>query len=225
MDTPFDWFLHFFFFHFISRVIEYGDTYTFEVFFPHMHTEGTYDVSGQVLLLPIRGTGRFLGNFSEWNCLTRITWRVRLRLTHEIVPFLFLNLKQLTVPETFVFSLRENKRAAGKRFKLNDSKSKSKWAKVRWNCSICSTATKYWVSHCTMHISDLFWYHYFLWHFHRPVWFCLSAGDAVNSVINQNFDVVSKDIIPLVEKALQRKLKLIATKITQNFSYDQVFPL
>lgn len=55
--------------------------------------------------------------------------------------------------------------------------------------------------------------------------FHLRSGDAINSVINQNFDAVSKDIIPLVEKALAKKLKLIATKITQNFSYDQVFPL
>lgn len=54
-------------FHFSCRVVKYGDTYTFEVFFPHMHTEGTYDVSGQVLLLPIKGTGRFLGNFSKWH--------------------------------------------------------------------------------------------------------------------------------------------------------------
>lgn len=52
-----------------------------------------------------------------------------------------------------------------------------------------------------------------------------ALGDAVNAVINQNFDAVSKDIIPLVEKALQKTFKRIATKITQNFSYDQVFPL
>lgn len=88
--NTFEWILHFLasFFHFISRVVEYGDTYTFEVFFPHMHTEGTYDVSGQVLLLPIRGTGRFLGNFSEW-----IWWNwileLKLTLTHKIVLFFF----------------------------------------------------------------------------------------------------------------------------------------
>lgn len=45
-------------------MVEYGDTYTFEVFFPYMRTEGTYNVSGQILLLPIRGSGKFLGNFS-----------------------------------------------------------------------------------------------------------------------------------------------------------------
>lgn len=31
-----------------------------------MKVEGIYDVSGQVLLLPIKGTGKFIGNFSEF---------------------------------------------------------------------------------------------------------------------------------------------------------------
>lgn len=51
------------------------------------------------------------------------------------------------------------------------------------------------------------------------------SGDAVNNVINDNFDVISKDIIPLVEKSLQRVLRRIASKITENFTYEQVFPL
>lgn len=51
-----------------------------------------------------------------------------------------------------------------------------------------------------------------------------NLGDAINGVINQNFDVISKDIIPLVEKALQRLLKRISSKILENFTYDQVFP-
>lgn len=29
--------------------------------------EGTYDVSGNILLLPIKGTGPFVGNFSKKN--------------------------------------------------------------------------------------------------------------------------------------------------------------
>lgn len=51
-----------------------------------------------------------------------------------------------------------------------------------------------------------------------------NIGEAINNVINQNFDVISKDIIPLVEKALQRLLKRISSKILENFTYDQVFP-
>lgn len=50
-------------------------------------------------------------------------------------------------------------------------------------------------------------------------------GDAVNDVINNNFEAVSRDIIPLVEKALQQTFRKIASKITENFTYDQIFPL
>lgn len=52
----------------------------------------------------------------------------------------------------------------------------------------------------------------------------MQKGDAVNGAINENFDVFSKDIIPLVERALQRLLKRISVKILENFTYDQVFP-
>lgn len=50
-------------------------------------------------------------------------------------------------------------------------------------------------------------------------------GEAVNNVINENFDLVSRDIVPLVEKALQRLMRRISSKILENFTYDQVFPL
>lgn len=53
----------------------------------------------------------------------------------------------------------------------------------------------------------------------------LVSGEAVNNVINDNFDIISQDIIPLVEKSLQRVLRRIASKIIENFTYDQVFPL
>lgn len=36
------------------------------MFFPKLEVEGTYEVNGQVLLLPIRGTGPFKGNFSKF---------------------------------------------------------------------------------------------------------------------------------------------------------------
>lgn len=47
------------------RVTEYGKQYNVEVFFPKMDVEGTYDVSGQVLLLPIKGSGPFTGTFCK----------------------------------------------------------------------------------------------------------------------------------------------------------------
>lgn len=45
--------------------MEYGKHYTVEVFFPKMEVDGIYDVSGQILLLPIRGHGPFHGTFSK----------------------------------------------------------------------------------------------------------------------------------------------------------------
>lgn len=52
------------YFHF--SVLDYGKLYNVEVFFPRLHVEGTYDVSGNILLVPIRGSGPFLGNFSQY---------------------------------------------------------------------------------------------------------------------------------------------------------------
>lgn len=51
-------------FGFIS-VVEYGKQYNVEVFFPKLEVDGMYDVSGQILLLPIKGHGPFHGTFSE----------------------------------------------------------------------------------------------------------------------------------------------------------------
>lgn len=47
------------------RVVEYGKQYNVEVFFPKMEVDGIYDVSGQILLLPIKGHGPFHGTFSK----------------------------------------------------------------------------------------------------------------------------------------------------------------
>lgn len=49
----------------IRRVTEYGKQYTVEVFFPKLRVEGKYDINGQLLLLPIRGSGKFHGNFTD----------------------------------------------------------------------------------------------------------------------------------------------------------------
>lgn len=50
-------------------------------------------------------------------------------------------------------------------------------------------------------------------------------GEAINDVINNNFDVLSKDIVPLVEKALQKTFKKIGNKIASRYTYSQLFPL
>lgn len=185
-----------------------------------MHTEGTYDVSGQVLLLPIRGTGRFLGNFSELNSLMNIHfWRLTSYSMQSsvncFVSFLY-KIADCTGNVRLQFTRKQTSQGDSVQIKKFQIKIKVGKGSVKlFNLFNGDKALGKLLRMGILLVSLLF------------TFFCryLCAGDAVNSVINQNFDVVSKDIIPLVEKALQRKLKLIATKITQNFSYDQVFPL
>lgn len=142
------------------EVIEYGSTYNVEVFFPKLEVEGTYDVNGQILLLPIKGTGPFKGNFTE------CTGNVRMQFSRK-------DNSELVQIKKYVVKIKVGKGSIKLYNLFNGDK---------------------------------------------------TLGDALNNMINQNFDVVSKDIIPLVEKALQRLLKRISTKITENFTYNQVFP-
>lgn len=51
-----------------------------------------------------------------------------------------------------------------------------------------------------------------------------TLGDVVNQTINQNFDLVAKDIIPIVQRALERHFKRTANKIMTRYTEDQVFP-
>jgi len=145
------------------EVIDYGNLYNVEVFFPLLHVEGTYDINGSVLLLPIQGTGRFTGNFTD------CTGNVRLQFAKKPV-----NGQDLVQIKKFQIKIKVGKGTIKLYNLFNGDK---------------------------------------------------VLGDAINSVINQNFDTLSQDIIPLVEKALAKTLKRIATKITQNFTYEQVFPL
>lgn len=45
--------------------MEYGRTYKFMLLLPHLYVLGDYNINGRVLLLPISGSGKFTGNFSE----------------------------------------------------------------------------------------------------------------------------------------------------------------
>ena len=49
----------------VGSVIEYGKIYSFELELPHLYVEGRYVVDGRILLLPVKGSGKFTGNFSE----------------------------------------------------------------------------------------------------------------------------------------------------------------
>jgi Haemolymph juvenile hormone binding protein (JHBP) len=50
-------------------------------------------------------------------------------------------------------------------------------------------------------------------------------GEVVNQTINQNFDILSKEIIPLIEKSLNRIFKRIGNKIVERFTHEQLFPV
>lgn len=45
--------------------MEYGKVYSFELELPHLYVEGRYVVDGRILLLPVKGAGKFTGNFSK----------------------------------------------------------------------------------------------------------------------------------------------------------------
>lgn len=48
-----------------SSVVEYARRYTFDLHFPQLYVEGQYALEGQVLFIPVRGQGKFTGNFSK----------------------------------------------------------------------------------------------------------------------------------------------------------------
>lgn len=49
-------------------------------------------------------------------------------------------------------------------------------------------------------------------------------GEIINETINQNFDIFSQDLIPLIEKSLSRIFKQTANKILERFTMAQLFP-
>lgn len=52
-----------------------------------------------------------------------------------------------------------------------------------------------------------------------------TLGDVINDTINQNFNIISKDIIPLIEKALEKHFKKTANKIMNRYTEAQIFPM
>jgi hypothetical protein len=52
-----------------------------------------------------------------------------------------------------------------------------------------------------------------------------TLGDIINSVINENFEAFTTDLIPLIEKSLSRIFKQTGNKIFKRFTLEQLFPL
>lgn len=55
-------------------------------------------------------------------------------------------------------------------------------------------------------------------------YFLLDESD-VNDLIHHSFHKINKDVAPVVEKVLEHHLKHMATKLFDQFSYGQLFPL
>ncbi|XP_026466732.1 protein takeout-like [Ctenocephalides felis] len=134
----------------------------FEVLLPRLETTGKYAVDGNVLLLPIKGSGPFTGNFTD-----SVGKAV---MQGEIV-----------------------EKDGQKHIKFTDLNIKIKVGKGR------------------LHLKNLFGGD-------------KALGDIINHTINTNFEVLSKDIIPLIEKALSKLILKISNQIVEPYTTEQLYP-
>ncbi|KAJ6632998.1 Circadian clock-controlled protein daywake [Pseudolycoriella hygida] len=142
------------------NIVQWGEEYHFELFIPHIYVEGTYNIDGQILLFPIKGSGKFVGNF------TSATGSVKCFLSKH-------SEDDIVQIQKFDIKIKMGKGS----IKLKDLFNGDK-----------------------------------------------VLGEAINDVINDNFEILSKDIVPLVEKALQRTFKKIGNQISR-YTYAELFPM
>lgn len=144
------------------NVVEYGKVYTFELELPHLYVEGRYVVDGRILLLPVKGAGKFTGNFTQG------FGNVRIKGDRKVINGTnHLSLAKLDI-----------------KIKVGDGKIK---------------------------LENLFGGDRVL-------------GEIINQTINQNFALLSHELIPLIEKALQRIFKRTGNKILERFPEEVLFP-
>nr|XP_049462885.1 uncharacterized protein LOC120951728 [Anopheles coluzzii] len=144
------------------NVIEYGKIYSFELELPHLYVEGRYVVDGRILLLPVKGSGKFTGNFTQGIGSVRIK---------------------------------------GDRKRINGKD----------HLSLAKLDIKIRVSDGRVKLENLFGGDRVL-------------GEIINETINQNFNLLSTELIPLIEKALQRIFKRTGNKILERFPEEVLFP-
>ncbi|XP_058062405.1 uncharacterized protein LOC131212527 [Anopheles bellator] len=143
-------------------VVEYGKIYSFELELPHLYVEGRYIVDGRILLLPVKGSGKFTGNFTQGIGSVRIK---------------------------------------GDRKRINGKD----------HLSLAKLDIKIKVSDGRIKLENLFGGDRVL-------------GEIINETINQNFNLLSTELIPLIEKALQRIFKRTGNKILERFPEEVLFP-
>lgn len=45
--------------------MEYASKYSFQLELPHLYVTGRYNVDGKILFIPVKGAGKFSGNFTN----------------------------------------------------------------------------------------------------------------------------------------------------------------
>lgn len=141
---------------------EYASKYNFQIALPHLYVVGRYGVDGKILILPVKGSGRFIGNF------TGGAGDVRIKGTQ----------KEINGETHFVVSKLD--------IKITVQKGKIALSEIFNGDKV--------------------------------------LGEIVSTTINQNFELFSKDLIPLIEKSLSKIFKRTANKILERFTMKQLFP-
>lgn len=136
-----------------------GRQIDFEMLLPKLHGEGTYDVSGQLLALPLRGNGRFSGNFTNFTAFVKVKFEIK--------------------------TDSENVDRVG----IQALEVKIKMGKGRVRLYNLFNGDK-------------------------------TLGEIINETINQNFETFTMELIPPIERALEKKFMSIAGKIMETFTYD-----
>ncbi|XP_077289407.1 uncharacterized protein LOC143913463 [Arctopsyche grandis] len=138
------------------------DTVNFDLKLKDLMINGLYNVDGRILLLPIKGNGKFVGNFSNSVGYVRMDSQIVKRDGHEYIQINAMKVKM----EIGKGNLQLYNLFGGDR----------------------------------------------------------SLGAVINNVINENFDLLSKEFIPPLEKELSRLMLRLANNIVSQFTYKQLFP-
>ncbi|EDW15935.1 protein takeout [Drosophila mojavensis] len=137
--------------------------FDFELILPLLKGEGQYDINGNILALPIKGNGPFVGNFTNFVAYVRIAYDIK-------------NVNDVDYFELKEFGLRI--RTGKGRLRLENLFNGDK-----------------------------------------------VLGDVINQTINDNFELFTNEVIAPIARALEIKFRAVATKILENFTYNELFPV
>ncbi|KAH8407751.1 hypothetical protein KR222_000222 [Zaprionus bogoriensis] len=137
--------------------------FDFELILPHLQGDGQYDINGNILALPIKGNGPFVGNFTNFVAYVRVSYDIK-----NVNDLEYFDIKE------FALKIRTGKG----RLRLDNLFNGDK-----------------------------------------------VLGDVINQTINENFELFTNEVIAPIARALEIKFRAIATKIIENFTYSELFPV